>query len=368
MLALFLFTVPALMAVSPNPEPALNKDKQTIKTQSSVSVQENSPYDEKVKELAVMTESLLSSAMIEPQYEDEYLKNTEIPVSMRDNFKKRYRNSKEISKLKEARKAKEKGDGYLESDETASVDERDKVKAENSYREELYSLIVSYFNMSEEKDKSRVPAVYSDVILNIKDYTLSDTPELANKQNGNVIASIATSYKYDMVKDVLFKTLKDLNLGYDEKERKKFNGSVTVKYKCSNGEDRAFLLKLCQIKDGTLVECKNSGDNALYSTISDGNMLWVEKGENKEKTLVIPDTRSEDQRIKLCPKEDLEFSFLERLSNMLIEEEELAKLRAEEEKKRKEEEAKKKAKAKKDKDKKKKNKEKDKKKNKKKKK
>ncbi len=312
---LFFLVIPALLAVAPNPEAVLKKDKQIME-------QTTSPNDEKIKELAIKIESLLHSAVIEPQYEDEYLKNTDLPQIMMENFKSRYKNFKEINKMKDFGKVNEAENGYLEPSESASVDEKDKAKLENLQRENLYSLIASYLNITDEKDKARIPAVYRDVMLNIKDYPLSYAATTSIKPvNDNLVSSIATSYKYKMVVGVLFKLLKELNFEFDGKTQKKFEGSVTVNYKCLGSEQRSFIVKVCQIKAGKLFECKNSADDVLYSTIDDGSMVWIEKGPDKNKTLIIPDMRSENQSVKLCPSDTVDFGLLEKISSKLIDEE-----------------------------------------------
>jgi len=336
---LFIFTLitPLLMATSTSPEPVV-KAKPPVEK-----IQLNTPYEQEIRNLAVKIESLMSSAIIKPEFEDEYLKSTDLPVALRENFKLRYRSLKDVNRMKELGRVRESGNGYLEVDEGASVDEKDKVRSENSNRTELYSLIANTLNISDEKDKTRIPFIYSDVISNIKDYAFAEDLSNTKKTNENIITSTPTIYKYDMVKNILFKTLKEQALEYDIKEQKNFNGSVTVNYKCNNAEKRSFILKLCQIKDGKLKDCKNSDEASLYSTISDGSMVWVEKGLDKKKTFVIPDTRSEDQYIRLCPNDEQDFGFIERLSNNLILEEEQEKIRIQEEKKKKAEEAKKKA-------------------------
>jgi hypothetical protein len=337
MLLVLTLITPLLMATSTSPEPVV-KAKPPVEK-----IQLNAPYEQEVRNLAVKIESLMSSAIIKPEFEDEYLKSTDLPVVLRENFKLRYKSLKDINKMKELGRVKESGNGFLEVDDLASVDDKDKVRSENSNRAELYNLIASTLNINDEKDKARIPFIYSDVISNIKDYTFAEDVSSAKKINENIITSTPTIYKYDMVKNVLFKTLKEQAFEYDTKEQKNFNGSVTVNYKCNNAEKRSFILKLCQIKDGKLNDCKNSDEASLYSTISDGSMVWVEKGVDKKKTLVIPDTRSEDQYIRLCPTDEQDFGFIERLSNNLILEEEQEKIRIQEEKKKKAEEAKKKA-------------------------
>lgn len=336
MLLLFL-VIPALFALSPNPEPAL-KEKPVVEKVVY-------PSDNKVKELAVKIESLLSSAIIDPQYEDEYIKNADIPVSIRANFKERYKVVKDINKIKDFGRARELGNGYIEANETASVDEKDKIKLENANREELFKLISSYLNIADEKEKASIPSIYGDVILNIKEYAVAEPVEPTKPIDNNVVSSIATSYKYKMVSDVLFKILKELDFDIDGKTQKKFEGTVTVNYKCAT-EQRSFIIKVCQIKGGKLIDCKDSKNSSLYSTIDDGSMVWIEKGLDKDKTLVIPDTRSEDQSIKLCPNDVADFAILEKISSSLIEEEEKAKLKAEEEKKAKKEKAEREAKKK----------------------
>lgn len=342
---LFFLLVPAVFATSTNPEPVLRSDRQII--QESVQNTASYPNDEKVKDLAIKVESLLSSAIIKPEYENEYLKNTDIPPYMRENFKARYKNFKEINKIKDLGRAKEGELGYLEPLETASTEERDKIKAENSLREQLYGLICSNLNIVDEKEKTRVPVLYRDIILNIKSYSFSSpSTERFKPVNDKVISSIATSYKYKMVYETLFKLLGELKFDFDSKLQKKFDGSIPVNYKCSGSDQRTFTVKVCQIKSGKLFECKDSADDALYSTIEDGSMVWIEKGPDKNKTLVMPDTRSEEQEIKLCPSDTEDFGLLEKISNKLIAEEEAAKIKAKEEEERKKKEALEKAKKK----------------------
>jgi hypothetical protein len=273
----------------------------------------------KIQQVALNIESVLPSKIINPDYKEAYLDTAGVPKLMRDNFTSRNAIYNDIIKIKIMEKVKELPSGLLESNATASTEENDKLKIENNLRAELFALIVKHLNIKSEQEKKKVPTVYAEAIKYLKDYSLTIPAPAAQKKETQVITSITSIYKQDAVWDTLLKVLKDENYIIDKNAIDKSKGSINVKYNCTQ-EERTFVMRLCAIKESKLYKCKDATDSDLYVAVPEGVKVWVEKGKDKEKSLIVMEnTTVGDQSVKLCKDDVRVFDILEKLSGSLIE-------------------------------------------------
>ncbi len=272
----------------------------------------------KIQQIALNIESVLPSKIINPEYKEAYLDTAGVPKEMRDNFMSRNSLYNDIIKIKIMGKAKENPNGLLEADATASVEENDKIKAENNLRTESFTLIVKHLNLKSDKEKDKVPTIYAEAIKYLKDYSLTVPAPSEQKKESKIITSITSIYKQDAVWDALIKVLKEENYILDKKTTDKSNGSINVKYNCGQ-EERSFIMRLCAIKGSKLYKCKEAADNDLYVSVPEGVKVWAEKGKDQDKSLVVIEATIGEQNVKLCKDDDRGFDVLEKLSSSLIE-------------------------------------------------
>ncbi|MFH1223307.1 MAG: hypothetical protein V1647_03070 [Pseudomonadota bacterium] len=272
----------------------------------------------KIQQMALNIEAVLPTRIVNLDYKDAYLDVANVPKTIRNNFMSRNSIYNDIYKLKLLGKAKELDSGELETLKKASKEEEELIKKENTYRSELFDLISLNLSLK-SADKAKVPTIYAEVTKYLKDYSVStSTAQNKTHQETNVLVAMPSIYDYKTVWDKLIKVLLEEKFVIEkkDKERKGTDGTMTVKYKCGT-EDRAFIIKLCTIKNKKPVKCKGdqAKDDTLYSTLDKGTMLWVEKG--KGKTLIV-DEMSPDKDIKFCAGEERVFDILEKLSAALL--------------------------------------------------
>lgn len=324
------------------PSPKNNNTKQDLaKTTTTLSQDIDAPattppqykadtIEYKIQQIALNIESVLPSKIINPEYKEAYLDTAGVPKEMRNNFMSRNGLYNDINKMKIMEKAKELPTGLLEATATALIEDNDKIKSENNFRTELFALIVKHLDIKNEQDKNKVPSVYAEAIKYLKDYSLTVPAPSAQKKETKVVSSITSIYKQDTVWEALLKVLKDENYILDKKAIDKANGSINVKYTCAQ-EERSFLMRLCLIKASKLYKCKDSTDNELYVSVPEGVKVWVEKGKDEEKSLIImEDINIGAQSVRLCKDDDSRvFDVLEKLSGALIEADNAKKEKAE---------------------------------------
>jgi len=282
----------------------------------------------RIQQIALNIEAVLPSKIINLEYKDAYLDTAGVPKETRDNFMSRNALYNDIIKIKIMDKAKENPNGLLEASSTASTEDSDKIKSENALRTELFVLIANNLNLKKEKEKGKVPIIYAEAIKYLKDYSLN-TQAVPPKRNLWFITSITTIYKYDVVWDTLLKVLKDDNYILEKKAADKSKGLIDVKYKCGQ-EERSFALKICTLKDNNLRNCsKDVKDEDVSTRVPDGTIVWVQKGKNKDKSLIVSEESLGDQNIKLCKDDPRPFDVLEKLSGILIEADKPAKEKSE---------------------------------------
>lgn len=270
----------------------------------------------KIQQIALNIESVLPSKIINPDYKEAYLDTAGVPKEMRDNFMSRNTLYNDIIKIKIMDKAKENTNGLLEAVPTASIEDNDKIKAENTLRTDLFALIVKNLNIKSDQDKAKVPSIYAEAIKYLKDYSLN-AQQVPQKKDLWFITSITTIYKYDTVWDTLLKVLKDEEYILEKNAANKNKGSINVKYKCGQ-EERTFDLKLCALKENKLHNCKDIKDDDVTTKVPDGTVVWVQKGKDKDKTLIVSEETLGDQNVKLCKDDSRVFDVLEKLSGILI--------------------------------------------------
>jgi len=319
-----------LFAAAPGPGPKNQSAKQDLtKTNTTLSHDVEAPattpppqyktdtIEYKIQQVALNIESVLPSKIINPDYKDVYLDTAGVPKEMRDNFMSRNVLYNEIIKIKIMERAKELPNGLLEATSTASVEDGDKIKLENNLRTELFDLIVKHLNIKNEQDKNKVPTIYAEAIKYLKDYSLTAPAPSVSKKETKVIASITSIYKQDAVWDALISVLKNENYILDKKAIDKSQRVINVKYNCAQ-EERSFIMRLCTIKDSKLYKCKDTKDTELSVSVTEGIIVWVEKGKDKDKSLIITEDTVGFQNVKLCKDDDRVFDVLEKLSGSLI--------------------------------------------------
>lgn len=271
----------------------------------------------KIQQIALNIESVLPSKIINPDYKDSYLDIAGVPKEMRNNFMSRNALYNDIIKIKIVGRVKENANGLLEALPTAVPEDNDKIKAENALRADLFSLIVSNLNIKNDQDKAKVPGIYAEAINYLQDYSLN-AQQVPQKKDLWFITSITTIYKYDVVWDTLLKVLKEEEYILDKNAANKSKGLISVKYKCGQ-EERTFDLRLCALKENKLHNCKEVKDDDVSTKVPDGTVVWVQKGKDKDKTLIVSEETVGDQNVKLCKDDSRAFDVLEKLSGTLIE-------------------------------------------------
>jgi len=272
----------------------------------------------KIQQLALNIESVLPSKMINPDYKEAYLNTAGVPKGMRANFMSRNMIYNDIIKIKIMDRAKETSNGLLEVTTTASIEDNEKIKLENNFRIELFALIAKELNIKNEQDKNKVSTIYAEAIKYLKDYSLTVPATSTEKKETKVIASITSIYKQDAVWNALINALKEENYILEKNAIDRSNGSINVKYACAQ-EERSFLMRLCVIKGSKLYKCKEAKDDELSASVPEGVIVWVEKGKDKDKSLIVAEDTLGDQNVRLCKDDNRGFDVLEKLSGSLIE-------------------------------------------------
>ena len=295
----------------------LSRDVETPTTMAQAPQYKVDTIEYKIQQVALNIESVLPSKIINPDYKDAYLDTAGVPKEMRNNFMSRNALYNDVIKMKIMDRAKENPNGLLEGTIAVTVEDSEKIKMENNFRTELFALIVKHLNLRTEQEKNKVPTIYAEAIKYLKDYSLTAPAAPAQKKETKVIVSITSIYKQDAVWDALIKVLKDENYVLDKNAIDKGNGSINVKYNCAQ-EERTFVVRLCVLKESKLYKCKDAKDDELYASVPEGVIVWVEKGKDKDKSLIVAEETLGNQNIKLCKDDERIFDVLEKLSGSLI--------------------------------------------------
>jgi hypothetical protein len=270
----------------------------------------------KILQIALDIENLIPTT-IDPKYEDYFLIN--IPSEFHINFKARNKIYKDIKELKENGKATELDDGLLTATDSSLTSEKDLITNENNLRKELFVLIAKNLKVKDTtKNINMVSKVYSNAIKYQKHYALVEYNSSGiSFKDSTVLTSMASSYSFKVILDNLISLLKDEDYIIDENKSDNASSTLMTSYTCEGKKKEKvnFVIKICSIKEKKLLNCKDNLHENLYSYVTDGAVIWVEKSK-KLPTLSFSTEESEEQKLLVC--KDMEFDIFEKLSEKLI--------------------------------------------------